>query len=129
MKNPVRLALLQVWIPALLLCGTARADFVPCVTQTGQTSCDFQSFQVDIIIGTAQLFAPGGGLLSTATALTTDFSLWPDIATQLAGDPLPWSDGVPTYIQDHLADIIGNTDLGIFTSPQGVISIGDADHF
>jgi hypothetical protein len=107
----------------LLSCGVAKADFVDCVVDT----CDFQNIQVDVILGTAQLFAPGGAYLSTTTMLTTDFPLWPDIESQVAADPTPFNDGVPTYVHDHLADLIGNTDLGAFASPQGVVSISDSE--
>ena len=55
------------------------------------------------------------------------FHFGPILRSQLANDPTPFNDGVPAYVHDHLSDLIGNTDLGTFTSPQGVVSISDAD--
>jgi hypothetical protein len=102
-------------------------NFVPCVIPPNGQLCDNQNFVVDIIIGTAQQRAADGSLLSTVTALVTDFPIWPVVADGLVNDPQPWADGVPTYIRAHIPDLLGNTDTGVFVNPQGQVTIDDAD--
>ena len=120
------LVLVLVWLSAWA--PVARADFAPClISPTESAMCQFQDIQVDVLYGTSQLRSSGGTLLSTNTAMAIDFPLWPDLEPQLIADTLPWTtDGVPTYIRDHLAGFIGNSNVGAFVNPQGVVDFATA---
>jgi hypothetical protein len=109
MVRPACFRLIKALIPVLSLCAGAKADIV------------FIDLQMDVFIGTATLSAPGGGVLSTKSAMTVDEFPSPDIATQMANDPLE-----PLYVRNHISDFIGNTDLGAVVNPLG-ISFADAE--
>ncbi len=104
-----RLRWMRTLMPALLLCVVARADTI------------FVDLQLDVFIGTAQLKAADGTLLSTKNAITVDMLPSPDMAAQIGIDAL-----VPTYVQDHIGDFIGITNLGALISPI-VIPFADAE--